>query len=95
MSDLNSMRLPATVIFTALLIVIMLSASNTTYRLSPPSNGAMRGDMFAACDMRTAALSKPVEPTRACPWPHRRRQDGDGFSANAAPIRPAQDKGVD
>jgi hypothetical protein len=81
MSHLNSMRLPATVIFTALLILIMLSASNTTYRLAPPADTTVPGYALAACDTRVAP--KPVEPARACPWPH--RKGGAGFSANAAP----------
>ncbi len=76
MSHLNSMRLPATAIFTALLILIMLSASNTTYRLAPPADEATSGSVLAACDGRTAERLSPAERERACPWPHRKRQAG-------------------
>ena len=79
MSHLNSMRLPATVIFTALLFLIMLSASNTTYRLAPPADSAVPGYSLPACDAR----AKPAEPAGACPWPH--RKSDAGLSADAAP----------
>ena len=35
MQHMNSVRVPATVIFTALLIIIMVSSSRTTYTLAP------------------------------------------------------------
>jgi hypothetical protein len=101
MSQLNSVRLPATIIFTALLGIIMVSASRTTYRLAPASQPANGGYALAACETRPAIIAPRPEPPRACPspqswpqplpqslsqsWPHHARPDGPAISAAAAP----------
>ena len=68
MSQLNSVRLPATIIFTALLGIIMVSASRTTYRLAPASEPAKGEYSLAACETRPAIIAPRPEPLRACPW---------------------------
>jgi hypothetical protein len=65
MSQLNSPRLQGTVIFTALLIIILLSASRTTYTLS-----TARETVQVAC-------VRPQQPP-ACPVPSRRHGWADG-----------------
>ena len=98
MSQLNSVRLPATIIFTALLGIIMVSASRTTYRLAPASEPAKGGYALAACETRPATITPQTEPPHVCPWPQslsqswphhtRRHWPGipvPGISAYAAP----------
>src|SRR5687768_289817 len=69
MSHLNSARVPATVIFTALLMIILLSSTRTTYRLAPAKKTMAGGYTPASCASRPATLVPPPEPHRACPWP--------------------------
>jgi hypothetical protein len=69
MSQLNSVRLPATIIFTALLGIIMASASRTTYKLAAASEPAKGGYALAACEARPATIVPRPEPPRTCPWP--------------------------
>lgn len=63
MQHMNSVRVPATIIFTALLIIIMVSSSRTTYTLTP----APERTAAAAC-AQTAARERIERP--ACPWPN-------------------------
>ena len=66
MSQLNSPRLQGTVIFTALLIIILLSASRTTYTLS-----TARETVQVACVRPQQQPACPV-PSGRHGWP-----DGD------------------
>ena len=66
MQHMNSGQVPATVIFTALLVIILLGASRTTYTLSP----AKERTALAACD--TPALAREAAERRACPCQARR-----------------------
>lgn len=63
MRHMNSVRLPATIIFTALLIVIMVSSSRTTYTLSPAP------DVTAIAACAQPPVRARAEPP-ACPWPN-------------------------
>jgi hypothetical protein len=65
MSQLNSPRLQGTVIFTALLIIILLSASRTTYTLS------------TARETAQIACVRPQQPP-VCPLPSRQHGWPDG-----------------
>jgi hypothetical protein len=68
---MSSVRAPATVIVTALLVIILLSSARTTYRLAPAEHSSPnRGYALAACESRPVILA-PAEPRRACPWPRR------------------------
>jgi hypothetical protein len=104
MSHLHSVRVPATVIFAALLVMILVSASRTTYRLSPvPALSNSAGYALAGCDSHPVTLAPlraeattptPLrpEPRHACPWPGR---PGHHHWASAVapdpPPRPAGD----
>lgn len=67
MQHMNSMRVPAAVIFSALLVVIMISASRTTYKFTTEREASALGP----CTM--PATVRDVEPSRACPWPQASR----------------------
>jgi len=55
MSHLHSVRVPATIVFIALLAVILLSSSQTTYRLSPAPPGTPQGATPRAAHAEAAA----------------------------------------
>jgi hypothetical protein len=63
---MNSMRVPATLIFAAVMIIILVSSSRTTYTFGPASTPV------AACATPPMAEREP-EAHRACPWPRRTR----------------------
>ena len=65
---MNSVQVPATVIFTALLAIIMVSASRTTYTLAP----AKERTALAACAAPT--LIREAAERRVCPWPSTSRR---------------------
>ena len=67
MSQLNSVRVPATVIFTALLLIILVSSSHTTYRLSSPAERAPSAGAYAlaGCESRPLDLVPMAEPRLA------------------------------
>ena len=87
MSHLNSARVPAAFIFTALLVIILVSSGRTTYKLAPPpaSDAAPAHDAgyaLASCDSRPVAsapglephtfrMAREGEPPRICAWPRR------------------------
>ena len=67
MSHLNSARAPAAFIFTALLVIILVSSGRTTYKLAPPpaSDAAPAHDAgyaLASCDSRPVASTPELEP---------------------------------
>ena len=66
MSHMNSVRVPATMIFTALMVLILLSSSRTTYTFGPAPNEKTRA---AGCPTAPAASTKADEPRRFCPRP--------------------------
>jgi hypothetical protein len=74
MSQLDSARALASAVFTALLMIILLSATRTTYRLAPATEPAGGGYALAACETRTATVTPRPEPPRACPWPNSESQ---------------------
>ena len=63
MSDLHSVRVPAAMIVTALLIIILMSSSHTTYTFSP----APGGYALAARESRPVVLAPA--PLRSCTGP--------------------------
>lgn len=71
MSHLNSVRVPATFIFTALLMIVLVSASRTTYRLAPGKDTKRAPDshVLAGCEHRPVVLTPEPEPRQVCPWP--------------------------
>ena len=89
MQHMNSGQVPATVIFTALLVIILLGASRTTYTLSP----AKERTALAACD--TPALAREAAERRACPWSSASRRPHhwppDAATDSAAPGYLAED----
>lgn len=91
MSHLNSVRVPATVIISALLVIILLSSTRTTYRLAPAEHRAgNHGYALAACTQQPVTLIPPPEPRRACPWP--RRQIWAHSRAHASAAAATQDE---
>lgn len=67
MQHMNSGQVPATVIFTALLVIILVSSGRTTYKLAPPpaSDAALAHDAgyaLASCDSRPVASAPEPEP---------------------------------
>jgi hypothetical protein len=62
---MNSMRVPATLIFASVMIIILVSSSRTTYTF-----GTAPSAPVAAC--ATAPIAEP-EARRTCPWPRRTR----------------------
>lgn len=89
MQHMNSGQVPATVIFTALLVIILLGASRTTHTLSP----AKERTALAACD--TPALAREAAERRACPWSSASRRPHhwppDAATDSAAPGCLAED----
>lgn len=69
MSDLHSVRVPATMIVTALLVIILLSSNRTTYTVAPAADNYS----LAACESRPVVLPPPT-PKRVCSWPQQTRQ---------------------
>jgi hypothetical protein len=67
MRHMNSVRVPATVIFSALLVIIMVSASRTTYKLTTDREASALGP----CTL--PATARDPDPARACPWPQATR----------------------
>ncbi len=83
MSHMNSLRVPATLIFAAVMIIILVSSSRTTYTFGPAPSTPV-----AACPMTPVA---EPEARRACPWPRRTRHSlahdalaNDGWRQDAA-----------
>ena len=68
MQHMNSVQVPAKVIFSALLVIILFSASRTTYTLSP----AKERTALAACGAPT--LMREAAERRVCPWPSASRR---------------------
>jgi hypothetical protein len=68
MSQPDSARALATMVFTALLVIILLSSTRTTYQLSPATEPAKGGYALAACEARPATVAPQPRPPRACPW---------------------------
>jgi hypothetical protein len=62
MQHMNSVRVPATIIFTALLVIILVSSSRTTYTLAP----SRERTALAACG--TPAVAREAAERRHCPW---------------------------
>jgi hypothetical protein len=71
MSQLDSARALATVVFTALLVIILLSSARTTYTLSAAVErpSARGGYALAACEARPVTPAPESALPRACPWP--------------------------
>lgn len=96
MQHMHSVRGPATVIFTALLIIILASASRTTYTLAPAKRP--EGAAVASCAPSPEPVREAAE-RRACPWPHAMRRagrspkhaDADAAAPDATPLPPAGD----
>jgi hypothetical protein len=65
MSDLHSVRVPAAMIVTALLIIILMSSSHTTYTFSH----APGGYALAARESRPVVLAPAPAQTRSCVGP--------------------------
>jgi hypothetical protein len=63
MQHMNSMRVPATVIFSALLVIIMVSASRTTYKFTTEREASALGPCTVP------ATARDPDPARSCPWP--------------------------
>lgn len=74
MSHLNSVRVPAAIIVTALLVIILVSSSHTTYTLAPAPRPAAGLNSPASCEGWLVTVAREAVPRRACPWPHRARQ---------------------
>lgn len=95
MQDMHSVRGPATVIFTALLIIIMVSASRTTYTLAL----AKRPEGVAVASCAPPEPVREAAERRACSWPHATRRANrwptdaaaDAAAPNATPPPPADD----
>lgn len=68
MSHMTSVRVPATMIFTALMIIILVSSSRTTYRFGPLPKETSR---VAVCPAQGDASMRADEPRRFCPRPRR------------------------
>jgi hypothetical protein len=72
MQHMNSVRVPATIIFTALLVIILVSSSRTTYTLAPAGERAT----LAACGVQLPSVARETAERRVCPspaWPRRTR----------------------
>jgi hypothetical protein len=70
MQHMNSVRVPATIIFTALLVIILVSSSHTTYTLAP----ARERTALAACGVQPPSVVREAAERRLCPapaWPSR------------------------
>lgn len=89
MQHMNSVQVPATAIFSALLVIILFSASRTTYTLSP----AKERTALAACGAPT--LMREAAERRVCPWPSASRRPHhwppDAATDSAAPGYLAED----
>jgi len=68
MQHMNSVRVPATVIFSALLVVIMISASRTTYKFTTEREASALGPS-CTLPVELPGLAHDPDPARACPWP--------------------------
>ena len=64
MQHMNSVRVPATIIFTTLLVIILVSSSRSTYMLAP----AKQQTLLAACAAPPSVGRDAAEP-RACTRP--------------------------
>jgi hypothetical protein len=86
---MNSVQMPATVIFSALLVIILLSASRTTYTLAP----AKERTALVACAVPT--LMREAAERRVCPWPSTSRRShhwpADAALDSAAPGHSPED----
>lgn len=72
MSHMNSVRGPATMIFTALMVLILVSSSRTTYRFGPAAKENTRAALSTAAPPSSAEIH---ELRRFCPWPRRMWND--------------------
>lgn len=84
MSDMKSARVPATMIVTGLLLIILLSSSRTTYTLATPPSGYS----LAGRESRTVLLRPAPEPARACAWPQRGQERWEHDWAKQNDARP-------
>jgi hypothetical protein len=63
--------MPATIIFSALLAIILFSSSRTTYRLAPAPKDAAQASV---CNGNPPPSVREAAPVRSCPWPARARK---------------------
>jgi hypothetical protein len=69
--------MPAVVIFTALLTIILVSSHRTTYKLGPSNPDAT----LIACNTAPATSAGEPEARHAHPWPRRTRHTWTRHSA--------------
>ena len=74
MSHLHSVRVPATLICSALLIIVVLSATRTTYRIATGAQAAASNSYaLAGCDSPAPAFAKAaprhIPPSGPAPEP--------------------------
>ena len=62
MSDMNSGRVPATIVFSALLVVILVSSSRTTYTLAPAKDPARQNAVATGCGAPPTLARQAAEP---------------------------------
>ncbi len=76
MHDMNSLRLPGAVVIAALMVMLLVSSSRTTYRLSP-LRPAAQGYTMAASETRPVTLAPQADAVQepdaanACEQPAR------------------------
>ena len=67
MSDMNSAATPAAIVFAALLAIILVSASRTTYTLAPAA--PIREPTALAACAAPPTIAREAAERRACSWP--------------------------